>query len=236
MGSPCVAESPSGGTPQAEPACVFQGDSEQDCLAIAADDSRGHHVSYKSIEVSLSGGSVSGNMHRYFPTTVQNGIRKVKNLPAIKDAGAEPEGTHEMPFFLSNPGAHAFLVQGKGEDLLNLRSSNRLSAFIELQRCREDAPRSLEDQKTPCRSSQETRSSRPRPSNTPALPTPEYPSASRFASRRTAEIFNNEISSRRSQAGERAAKPQRRAPKRGAKEAGLQAAKPRRRKVDSGGD
>lgn len=100
--------------------------------------------------------------------------------------------------------------------------------------CIEDASRGLacpvEDQKTPCRISQDARSSRPRPSNTPALPTPEYPSASRVGSRCRSEAF-----SAASITGERAAKPQRSAPKRGANNAGLQAAKPRRRKLDSGG-
>jgi hypothetical protein len=167
--------------------------------------------------------------------------KATENLPAVMDAGVDlprplEDGQLQLVLREENPGMVAFPVQAQLHSFSHPASGDRVfHALQDIQPCHEDAsPRlgdAIEDQKTPSRSSQDMRSSRARPSNTPALPTPEYPSASRFGSRCRSEVFNSV-----SIPGERAAKPQRGAQKRGAHNAGLRAAKPRKRKADSGGN
>lgn len=234
----CVADCSFSGTAQFEPACVYQDGPEQTCLAIADNASSGRRgdqgdtVVVNAFHVRAGTQLDLGSVHNKL-------VPSKPNLLALTDAGEEIpvpslEPSLDARLRMVLWGADACMiacpVEGQLEDHLQLTSGCRVSAL-------EDVPHfggledGFEDQKTPCRRSRAMHSSRGRPSNTPALPTPEYPSASRVESRCGSEVFNAA-----SLAEARAAKPQRTAPKRGAHNAGLRAAKPRRRKVDSGGE
>jgi len=243
-----------------EPMCVLQEADEPDCLAINEDESSGNALAVAAGRDTRCQGDVNvigrvakvrrqcaqmsavhlvqDPVHDPVHDPVQDPVQEPTNLLAITDAGAETCSTpaarlRQVGLSEANPLRPPMPITSEHNEVM-VWANRAAHSTTSNAPCIEDASRGLacpvEDQKTPCRISQDARSSRPRPSNTPALPTPEYPSASRVGSRCRSEAF-----SAASITGERAAKPQRSAPKRGAINAGLQAAKPRRRKLDSGG-